>query len=193
MKKAIKITLICLSVVITSFFLYIGLLVFAVCGEHLLVKWDIDNPYVDRRFSGWEEVNIDNIGTFSIPENWTVTKDDTVYTILDETGEVWAYGGIFGSDADYSNSPDFLSQIYATKPTVKAKDLLSFPMMKGSDMDKYVFDFDGTEKIFYRLQFSKDIYKDMVWFCPLDLLEQPKQYAIAEAMIYSYAFAYAMR
>ena len=117
MNKAIKITLICLGVIVTLFLLYIGLIAFAIGGEHLLVKWDIDNPYVDRRFSGWEEVNIDNIGTFSIPENWTVTKDDTVYTILDETGEVWAYGGIFGSDADYSNSPDFLSRIYATKPT----------------------------------------------------------------------------
>ena len=197
MKKAIKITLICLGAIVTLFLLRIGLIVFAIGGEHLLVKWHIDNPYVDSRFSGWEEVTIDGFGAFSLPQDWSVTQDGIVYTILDDAGNIWAYGGISdrkSSTSGYTDISSFLYEVYSVKPTLLSTDFVpAFIMMKGSDMYKNTFDFAGTEKAFYTIYLSKNMYTNMVWLCPSDLMEQPKQYAIAEAMVYSYAFAYAVK
>ena len=58
--------------------------------DHLSIKWDIDNPHVDRHFSEWKKVSISGLDDFRIPEAWALKQEaENVYRIYDEAGQIW--------------------------------------------------------------------------------------------------------
>ena len=164
---------------------------FAAIGfEWFFVKLDIDNPYVDSHFSGWKTAYIPELGALYIPAEWTLQDRDNVYCIEDESGQLWAFGAIFGSEQDpFFSYEDLIFEMSSAKiTTLQIEPFPTFSMMDGSDIDKIIAQNESSANVYYCLQLLKDAETEFAWFISSDLSENEDQYNIAEAIVYSYAF-----
>lgn len=164
---------------------------FAAIGfEWFFVKLDIDNPYVDSHFSGWKTAYIPELGALYIPAEWTLLDRDNVYCIEDESGQLWAFGAIFGSEQDpFSNYEALLSAMSNEHLTSLSVEPFPGPgMMDGSVMYKTIVYDESLSTTYYCLDLLIDAETKFVWFISSDLSENEDQYNIAEAIVYSYAF-----
>ena len=83
----------------------------AILGESLFVRWDIDNPYVNHNFDEWNCAYVEGFHAFLIPKEWALQKNDNVYWITNDLGEVWAFGTAFGTEEDcFDNYCDELKE-----------------------------------------------------------------------------------
>lgn len=159
--------------------------------EKMLVKRNIDNPYVNGNFSEWQTISLEEIKDFRIPKGWKISEDDGLYLLVDELGQTWAYGTLYGSDEDrYVNYKEFIGDLIKQQPTeIVFEAIPQFIMMDGSDIDKIeaVFD-EKVSESFFCIQFFVDSQTEFVWIIFMDLSSDANQYDIAEAIVYSYAF-----
>lgn len=61
-------------------------------AEEMVMQNTIRNPYVNDRYTGWEQIDSEEYGRFRLPQNWTFSEEDNLCRILDEEGNTWAVG-----------------------------------------------------------------------------------------------------
>ena len=180
MKKVyICIVLICVTVCVC-----LAIPAAAILGEPLFVKWKIDNPYVNDNYSGWNEVYIEGFDTFLIPQNWSLQETDDVFLIIDDIGDIWAYG-----TSDIAGYEDLLATIYnVSSVEIEIDPFSQFLMMNGSDVDLLQVQEDISESRHFSMQMFESAQKQIVWILVPDIIQDETQYDIAEAIVYSFAF-----
>ena len=168
-----------------------GVLVFlfVVAGiglESLSVKWDIDNPHVDKHFREWKKVSIDGLDDFRIPEEWTLKQEsENVYCIYDASGRVWARGAFYTKD-NYIQPLEQLISMPITE--VSFESFISIYMMDGSDTGQITVHSGDITKSYQEIRFFITVETGFIWILEHDLSIDEQQCDIAEAIQYSYAF-----
>lgn len=158
--------------------------------EHIFVKWEIDNPYVDKNFSGWEEVHIDGISSFSIPAGWTMEYSDGVYSIIDSSGEFWAIGALFGGDNEYFDRySDFFAACIYPEPFELTTDWWGECVsMRASNIDKITVTGTAGSQSHYCIQLMEASAPTLALFLFSDISQNEDDFDIAEAIMYSFAW-----
>lgn len=162
----------------------------AIGMEYLFAKWEIDNPYVDSGYPGWQYVYIEECGGFLIPEGWSIVEADGVYSVLDSSGEVWAYGADVGTESNrFRSYKELVSEISPIQPTSLAFEY-SFPfvMMEGSEMNRLTINSETESEEYYCIHLFMSTDSQFVLLLSEDLTVDETQFNIAEALVYSYAF-----
>ena len=186
MKKTICVLLVlCIMLLV-----YISLPAVAILGEYLLVKCDINNPYVNSGFRGWNRVQIEDSGSFLIPNGWSLEENSGIYQIIDDSDETWAFGAIMGSDESYfADYKELITATYNISCQEMEIDPFSrFSMMNGSDIDLLLLSGDMPVNQLFCIQMLVDEKKEITWIVTTDLALDESQYEIAEALVYSFAF-----
>ena len=185
----------CIVIIITAvcaiLFLVIILSPLGAIGlEGLSVKIQINNPYVDNNFRDWHSVFITETKNVYIPNGWVLKEDNKLYTILDENGEIWGYGALFGSkDERFENYTTLIKEVSLANPEKLSIDpFVQFKMMDGSDIDEIIIQEESGTKNIYCIQLLIDAEVTFTWFLTEDISASETQYDIAEAFVYSFAF-----
>lgn len=163
-------------------------LVVAVGSGGLVAKWELDNPYVNARFRDWKPVAIHGEVSVRIPEDWTFQEEDGTYTILDADGTVWAYG--FCSERDGARDA-LVESLYGFTPDAYTSE--AYPCsgyMELGEMEKVWISGENACASYDALILRNGL-QDSVYLIPTARLEEnPEQYDIAEAILYSYAWTF---
>lgn len=169
---------------------YISLPVIAILGESLLVKCDINNPYVNNSFCGWSHIQLEDSSSFLIPNGWSLEETSGIYWIIDDSGEAWAFGAVMGSDEScFADYQELIAAAYDMPCQEMEIDPFSrFSMMNGSDIDLLRIYGDMPADKLFCIQMLGDEQKEVVWMVMTDLSLDEAQYEIAEAIVFSYAF-----
>ena len=185
-----KIVVASLALIIIILLIFIAVPVFAILGESMIVRWNIDNHYVNGNFDGWHQIHIEGYDSFSIPQGWSLQEADGIYLIKDNRNIVWAYGAALGSEnAVFSGYKDFLTTVCDMPSADIERDPFNrFSMMDGSDIDLLQIKNTEEEYVFYCIQMFKTIQEELVWLVVPDISVDEDQYDIAEAIVYSFAF-----
>lgn len=167
----------------------VSVFLFVVAGlglEFLSVKWDIDNPHVDKYFKEWEKVSIDGLDGFRIPAEWTLKQEsENRYCIYDASGQVWANGAFYTKD----NYIQVLEQLLSLQITeITFEDFISIYMMDGSDTGQITVHSDDIPESYQEIRFFIKEGAGFVWILENDISIDEQQCDIAEAIQYSYAF-----
>lgn len=154
--------------------------------EFLSVKWDIDNPYVDKHFREWKKVSIDGLEAFRIPEGWAINQESqNAYFIYDASGQVWARGAFYTKD----NYIQPLEQLLSFPITdIYFDAFLPIYMMNGSDTGQITVCNNDVTKSYQEIRFFITVETGFIWVLEHDISVDMQQCDIAEAMQYSYAF-----
>jgi len=187
MKKALYI----IMIVVLFLFLLGVLMPFAVIVfENIFVMFDIDNPYVSHFYAGWQPFSVEGFSSFYLPAEWSVQNDDALYTIIDDSGAIWAYGFTGGTDNDrFDSYKDFIQEVYSIDSAdVSVDPFIPFVMMDGSDIDKLIVQEGTTTNEYYCIQMLQDTQTELYWVLTKDISSNAAQYDIAEAIVYSFAF-----
>ena len=168
---------------------FLSLPAIAVLGESLFVRFEINNPYVNNGFRGWTQVQVDNFESFLIPDRWFLEEEYGIYKITDDSGKVWAFGAVVGTDdSQFKNYKDLITKIY----DVSSVELKLVPytqvLMEGSNIYLLQIHGDIPDDEFYCIQLFESPQKELVWILMPDLSLDETQYNIAEAMVFSFAF-----
>lgn len=131
-----------LLIICLSFALFIYTPIGSILGiglESVLIKLNIDNPYVDCDYCGWKNVSINNDVNFCIPEDWLLHEGSVCY-LYDSSGQIWAYGTLFDEGkSEFSSYKAFLESITSTQFTkISFESFTPIHMMDGSDVDKII-------------------------------------------------------
>lgn len=188
MKK--KIVIICIILVCIFLFTCVLVPAIAILGEALFVRWDIDNPYVNNNYYGWNYAYVEGFSTFLIPKEWSLEKDEDIYWIIDESGKVWAFGAPYGTEADafsdYAALIEKACSVHVSDMTIDSYP--RFYMMDGSDVDRLLVRQDSLTKEYYCIQMLETAQEEIVWILFHDISVNEDQYDIMEAIVYSFAF-----
>ena len=158
--------------------------VMAILGEPLLIRWEIDNPYVNKNFSEWNFAKVEGFDSFPIPPNWSVEENDNIYMLTDDSGEVWAYGS-----SEIRNYKDLLEKFYnISSVEIEIDSFNQFLSMEGSDIDLLRVCDGISERRFFSMQLFENPEKQIIWILVPDIMQDDNQYDIAEAIVYSFAF-----
>ena len=180
MKSIIKIA--CIAFVVFVIF-YIGLAMFAIGGEHLMAKWDLDNAYIDSQYENWKKVTTSTGEPFMIPEHWNYVEDHNGIRITDKKDNVIAKGIDLQKDASVAKEA-FLS------------DLLSYPVDEIKETCHRAMRINRTGEVtaigekketipYIRLWTeNRDIY---LYFTDVPVSDEKWQ-EIAEAIVYAFAY-----
>ena len=87
---------------------------FVIAFEGNMIKNDLDNPYIDSDFDGWNEVNISDTFDFKIPGNWTIDYSATDNIQIRDNGDhLIAYGTMISGESDiqYPTESEAFQQI----------------------------------------------------------------------------------
>ena len=97
----IKRALVIITVSVTSLFLCVFAVgVFSFLCEDIVTKWQIDNPYVNNRFSECRQILLPTQRSFCIPKDWSLLEENGVYRIYDQNNTLWAIGTSYGTEND---------------------------------------------------------------------------------------------
>lgn len=180
--------LVFLVIVIWPFRFIVGIA--AIGLEPYLVQSHIENPYVDEGFSGWKEVYFEERVQFKIPNDWNVQSENGVFTIVDSSGSIWAYGATVGkTNCTFKHDSQFLQQVRSVQPTKIEYE----PFLGSCDMEESYFiqaivqHEQGVENIYCPIFFI-NTDSDFLLLISEDLAENSSAFDIAEAMMFSYAF-----
>ena len=189
-KKMLIIGIISSALVLTIAVIILALPAIVILGEAWFIQFDIRNPHVGKGFRHWNQVQVEDCKPFSIPEGWTIEEEAGLYMILDESGEVWAYGAILGLDGPhFQNEKKLLETIYNT-PIVDTEflSLEQTLVMKGSYV--YMTQVNGEESDYTTscIRLDENSRKRLVWIVTPDLSVDEAQFDIAEAIVYSFEF-----
>lgn len=158
--------------------------------EDVIVKWEIDNTYVDSNFKNWIRIEIyDNI-SFCIPNEWGIHKTSGIYSITDENGQLWASGALFRTEDDWFNSVrDFVS-ISTSLPisSMEIDPYSSIHAMKGADIDKLCIYADSTYIEFFLVQLTDASGAEFLLLLECNIESSNHDFDIAEAIMYSFAW-----
>lgn len=190
MRKWLILLIISLAVILLLVLLIcIALPMFAIGGEFLLVKTNIQNPYVNSGFRNWKQVSIENEIYLFIPQQWTLEKERSGYVIVDENGHIWANGNFVDIRGDQSVKFDDILYQALRDQVQDVKDLsLTSSLMDGSYLSKIaVYGSKRTVECYVASLFL-DVYSDFYWVVECDPAVDEIQHDILEAITYSYAF-----
>ena len=117
-------------------------------------------------------------------------KNDNVYWITNDLGEVWAFGTAFGTEEDcFDNYEDLIATVQNVKTVeIEIDPFNRFTMMDGSDIDLIHVQEGTSTSTYFCIQLLEDAQKEIVWMVRPDITLDETQYDIAEAIIYSFAF-----
>lgn len=162
----------------------------AISCEGFFMKFKLDNPHIDSHYKGWQNVSLEGLNSFCIPEGWHVQNDSGLYTIVDDSGDPWAYGAFYGTENDrFDNYSELLTTVFSYDDIKITFDPFTrFAMMDGSDIDLLVIQGGTVERNVFCLQMMESVQTEFVWFLTADIASSSDQYDIAEAIIYSYAY-----
>lgn len=73
---------------------------FAIAHDDLLLRDAYNNPVIEGGYAGWREVSAAEGASFMVPEDWTLTTEDTSLTITDAGGRIIARGHVCSSGHD---------------------------------------------------------------------------------------------
>ena len=184
-----KLSVLIFCIILLSFvFLSVSLL--AIGMENILIKQNIDNPYINNRYPGWQHISIEDFSGFRIPSGWSVRSEDGVYVIIDASGSIWAYVAPFGSEEDrFSSYEAFIEEVFSLEITALSVDpFLPFIMMEGSDIDAVTVQTSSSKETLFCIQLMQNLERELIWLLMADISSEENQYNIAEAIVYSYAF-----
>lgn len=75
--------------------------ILAVVFEGNMIKNDLNNPYIDSDFDGWNDINISDTFDFKIPGKWTIDYSATDNIQLrDENSRLIAYGTMISQESN---------------------------------------------------------------------------------------------
>ena len=159
--------------------------------DHLSIKWDIDNPHVDRHFSEWKKVSISGLDDFRIPEAWALKQEaENVYCIYDEARQIWGHGAFYtqGDESPYPYGRTLERLLSIPITGISFEDFIPIYMMNGSDVGTIIVQSDDTTQSYQEIRFFVTMEKSFIWILEHDISIDEQQFAIAEAILYSYSF-----
>lgn len=159
--------------------------------EDVFVKWDIDNPYVNDQYAGWEEFHIDGVGTMMLPEEWTVKEENGIRSVFDASGNLWATGTVYGTEeACFDSYQEFVATFSSIGSGTTVLDPYpQFAAMKGADIDIFtISDIEGKKESYYVIQLRNIAGGSFALFLFANLNDSPIDFEIAEAIAYSFAY-----
>lgn len=160
--------------------------------EDELVRWEINNPYVNSNYSGWQEISPHDFDKFKIPGSWTIENSNGVWSIHNSSGALWALGTAYGTDADlFIDYGEFISSFMSIDPTSVSVDTYhDFSPMGGSDINRILFHTPNNTETFYYIKLRDSSGAALVFILFSDLSVNTDEFDIAEAIVYSYAYQY---
>lgn len=187
----IKRALVIIAVSVTSLFLCVFAVgVFSFLCEDIVTKWQIDNPYVNNRFSECQQILLPTQRSFCIPKDWSLLEENGVYRIYDQNNTLWAIGTSYGTEND--RFVDY-EELLATFVPLQSISIVTEPyaevdFMKGANLNKlFAHGIAGTQTYYYIcLMDTSGTYDMFVLFS--DIEEDKLSFDIAEAIMYSYAW-----
>lgn len=147
----------------------------AIMLEDAAIRADMDNPYVDRWYWGWETVSLDDETDLRIPGRWSADCGDGKIFLRDESGDLAAWG-IYGTEV---NGWSWLQE--------RDCDLIWVDsILPTNGVDFYAMDVSGEES--YLIVFLDS------WECEICLTfswndRSEDTYDIAQAISYAYRYA----
>lgn len=190
-KNAVK--LCCVLLIWLIIFLFLLYPFWSIGFEDILRKWDIDNPYVNSNFSGWNDFSVSDQIAFKIPPNWSVKCNDKVYTVINDCGEIWAWAAMYDTaTSPYKTYKDFVATFAQVQfESVVITPYSDFIAMKGGDINKLDIHGAHADESFYYIVLTRANGPRFVLFLQENIADSIDDYNIAEAIVYS--FAYVMR
>ena len=157
--------------------------------EDLFVKNEIDNPFVNDDFSDWTKTSIPGINDFYIPNEWKMTEDNNVYSIVNESGQIWAYGTFIGNEELFFSRKDFIAHISSKEiEKIVWEYIPQYANMDGSYVHLLTA-IEGNSKTTYScIQLSVSMGVDFAWILNGNVEEDEYLYDIAEALVYSFEY-----
>ena len=80
-----QILLISMSVVVL---VTVAAMLLFVSDCHNSIARRMDNPIVDKKYAGWHTVSVSGLGTFMLPQEWSVEWNENTVSILDADQEL---------------------------------------------------------------------------------------------------------
>ena len=185
-----NLVLLILAVVLAITAVTVGLPLFAIGCENLLVKWEIQNPYVDEGFSDWNAILLSDCGVMMIPSEWTCREQEDIFYLYDETGDLWAAGAAIGGAGDrFGSMKQLLESLEDTRILeIETEAIVPFSMMDGSSAVRIVVRGSGVEITRDCMRLFISTEREFLWILINDIAGDDGQYDLTEAMVYSYAF-----
>lgn len=161
---------------------FVGLLLFAIGGEHIMRKRDWDNTYINSQYESWKTVTTSAGDPFKVPDTWGYYEENDEIQITDVDGNMIATGFVVRSDASVSQ------EMLLTK-------LVSFDVHEVKDESKFnvhlsrfgeVTAVGESQKTIPYIQLWKSDYEVFLYFS--DTSSENNLPEIAEAVIYAFEF-----
>lgn len=150
-KKTVFVLVLCIVIFLILFLFrpFRALIIFAT--EPSRVKWDIDNPYIDSYYWGWNRVSSPDYDHIYIPDEWSVQDEDGIYYIFDEKDEVWAYGTLLYADTSrFEDSDDFMEYIFSAQEVeILSDEYIGTYTMNCSNLRKWFIKGENVSETVY--------------------------------------------
>lgn len=153
--------------------------------EDKVLENELNNPYINADYHGWKSIEIEHVGDFMLPDQWSLRKNNDLYTITDSNGQHIAYGMILGDNVDSDTLfNSFIDYEIESISHDYASDIVS---IDGSYHYRCQVLSGNTTTVFPCVILSNYTPKFILAFSPLAEIEHDSLQQIIQAIIYSYA------
>ena len=209
MKKHIKIISICSYVTIVAICLVVVLIkilpfmvgVLAVVTEDKRIEKHLDNEYINSNYSGWTDVNVDNMHSFKIPSTWTVEQKGRITEFKSVNNEMLAYCGTVKSYVPtdqgenqelppmYENTASFISAAIGTDvETIEYEVIPGTIVMGASDFQNVTVICGDTSYKYCLVTLLRSKTSCAIIFPLNESLCAEEVVSLCEAIVYSYVY-----
>ncbi len=159
---------------------------FSYSFERMSTKWEMDNPYVDRRFFGWKKVSLEGGTVFRIPEDWGLEVSDEIISVTDDEGKLWAIGTVYDKDVCYL---EFLTAFVSADIIDYEMEIPpEFIVMEKAEIDVVTVNCSGMLNRYGYLELRESVDHWVFFWILEDIQEDSEQYDIVEAIAYSFVY-----
>ncbi len=189
-----KITKIIIGVII-SIVLLLSILTILVpfimlANEKEFLKDELDNTFINEKFSSWKPAAIADWGGFMIPNEWNISNDTDIMKITDMEDNIIAFGTFIGlPDSKFTTYEEFLTATENVDVSEITYDYVpGFAAIDYSYFGKMIIP-NADDKTYYYISLKEDQKTELIMVFPPDsAMDHDKLLDIAQAIVFSYCF-----
>lgn len=161
-----------------------------------ILKDTLNNFYIDNGYAGWRQIQIQGIGSFQIPLDWSLEQQNNNVTIHDGNSNQVAVGFVYLSEngrwssmTDQALCASMATHVGFMPSSVEYSNVIDFLSFNGCEMIQISFRDESCAVDHYCLKL-RSAHNDELWllFTPKDYLNYYDLVNITEAIAYSYVF-----
>jgi len=119
--------------------LFFGVIIFILLSPAILIVTDEASQYLNNlakngiinNYSGWQTVEVQNVGSFQVPGDWVVTQYDNVIWLtdkpIDEEGFIIYFTGIVCSQKEVAYNLNIINSTFGVNSTNQFGSLATHP------------------------------------------------------------------